>query len=65
MVLAPLVMVAELLQATSVPDVVQVKPLLVNEAEAVTLAGILRVKLTGPCVGTVPMLLTVTGRLLV
>lgn len=64
-VLAPLVMDAGLLQLTSVPDVAQVKPLLVNVADAVTLAGILSVKLTGPEVGAVPMLLRLTGTLLV
>ena len=64
-VLAPLVMVAELLHDTSVPEVEQVKPLLVNVAAAVTLAGILRVKVTGPEVGAVPTLLRLTGTVLV
>jgi hypothetical protein len=63
-VLAPLVIVAEELQDTNVPEVAQVKPLLVKLAEAVTLAGIIRVKLTGPDVATGPILLIVTGRLL-
>ena len=50
---------------TSVPEVTQPKPLLVKLAGAVVLAGILRVKLTGPEVGAVPMLLTITGTVLV
>lgn len=60
-VLVPFVTIVGLLQDTSVPEVAQVKPLLVNVADAVTLAGILRVRLTGPAVGAVPMLLTITG----
>ena len=64
-VLAPLVMVAELVQDTNVPAVEQVKPLLVNVAGAVTLFGMLRVKVTGPEVGAVPMLLKLTGTVLV
>lgn len=64
-VLAPLVIVAEELQLTSVPEVTQPKPLLVNVAGTVTLAGTLRVKLTSPELGAVPILLTVIGTILV
>ena len=64
-VLTPLLSIPDELQLTKVPEVTQLKPLLVKEADTVILAGILRVKLDGPKVGTAPMLLTVTGKLLV
>lgn len=60
-VLAPLVIIAELLQLTSVPEVAQLKPLLTKLAATVMLAGTLSVKLTGPTVGAVPILLRVMG----
>lgn len=62
--LLPLAMGPALVQDTLVPVVVQPKPLLVNVAGAVTLAGIVSVVMIGPVVGAEPMLLTVTGRLL-
>lgn len=61
---APFVMEVGLLQDTRVPEVAQLNPLLLNVADAVTLAGILSVKLTGPAVGAVPMLLRLTGTVL-
>ena len=54
-----------LLHDTSVPEVEQVKPLLVNVAGAVTLFGMLRVNVVRPDVGAVPTLLRLTGILLV
>lgn len=64
-VLVPLVIAADELQLTSVPEVAQVKPLLVKLATAVSVAGMLSVKLTGPSVVVVPMLLIVIRTVLV
>ena len=63
--LAPAVIEAGLLHDITVPDVVQLKPLLVKLAGTVRLPGTVSVKVTGPVVGAEPILLIITGMLLV
>lgn len=63
--LVPFVIVADELQLTSVPEVVQPKPWLLKLDAAVNVSGMLSVKLTGFCVEAVPMLLMVIRRELV
>lgn len=62
---APSARMSEEVQVTILPRVEQPKPLLLNDAGALVLAGILRVKFTGPDVGEVPMLFTIIGTVLV
>ena len=64
-VLAPLARGPGLEQATVEPVVEHVNPLLANVAGAVTLFGIVSVVVIGPVVGIVPILLTLTGIVLV
>ena len=62
--LPPLAIIAGLLHDTSVPVVEQLNPLLVKLAGAFRLPGKVRVNVVGPDVGAVPILFTMTGRLL-